>query len=72
MLTRKDRARWLQGRKIHGVTLDGRGIACRPSYSLASGWAFYDRCSREHYDLRQVTCRRCRKAIRGLILNDKD
>lgn len=65
MWTRKDRERWLKGREVHGVTTDGRGIACLPSWSLASGLAFYDRHSQEHYDLRAVTCKACRKALRA-------
>lgn len=64
MLTRKEREQWLNGRKVHGITEDGRSIACRTSWSLASGLAFHERHSREHYDLRQVTCKACRKALR--------
>ena len=63
MLSRKEHERWLHGRKVHGVLNDR--IACRPSYSLASGFLFVDRCSKEHYDLRKVTCRVCRKALQN-------
>ncbi len=64
-LTRKERKNWLRGRKVHGVSADKRSIACRPSYSLAIGWAFHDRHSKEHYDLRQITCKTCRKIIQN-------
>ncbi len=63
-LTRKERETWLNGRKVHGITDDGRGIACRPSYSLASGWAFNDRPLGEKHDLRRVTCLACRNILK--------
>jgi len=65
MMPRKERERWLRGRKVHGV-LNYR-IACRQDLSLAWGWAFYEGCSREHYDLRKVTCLACRKALKRLL-----
>ncbi len=62
-LTRKQRKQWLNGRKVHGIGKDNRSIACRSSWSLASGLAFHDRHSKEHYDLRKVTCKLCRKIL---------
>jgi len=49
---------------VHGILQDGRSIACHPSYSLASGLVFHERHPVERYDLRQITCSRCRAALK--------
>jgi hypothetical protein len=56
-LSKKERKNWLKGRKVHGVK--NNFIACKQDFSLAYGWASY-----EGNDMRQITCKTCRKILK--------